>query len=111
MAKKSEKLKVGHITYHIRVVKDLIKDSVKCLGYIDYEKNEILLDANVGNRYWDTIFHEMTHGIYEFTGKTLSEEQVERVANMWLMVLLENKWIMRRLLKEKRDDNHKSTNK
>jgi hypothetical protein len=103
MAKKSEKIKIGHITYIIKTKKDLIKDGVACMGYIDYESNEILLNKNVGNRYWDTIFHEITHGIYEFTGKTLPEEQVERIANMWLMVLVENKWLMRKLLKEKRD--------
>ena len=105
MGKKTKRsvgsVKIGHITYKIRTATDVKKDGMDCMGYIDYEKNEILLNKNVGNRYWDTLFHEITHGIYEFTGKSISERETERIANMWLMLFIENKWIMRGLLKRR----------
>jgi hypothetical protein len=103
MARKSEKIKIGHITYRLKYTRGLKLGSANVLGRIHYEGNEIELNFDLGNRYWDTLFHEIAHGIQYFLGTETPESKIEQMANMWLMVLVENKWIMRKLLKEKRD--------
>jgi len=83
-------IKIGHINYEIKVVKELKKDGEKLHGYIDYNKEELLICDKFKKKFSETMMHETVHGISNFLGINLKESQVISLANCLVLLFQEN---------------------
>ena len=83
-------IKIGHINYEIKVVKKLKKDGEKLHGYIDYNKEELLICNKFKKKYTETMIHEILHGMSNFLGINLKESQVISLANCLVLLFQEN---------------------
>ena len=86
----SDKIKIGHIVYRVKRVKELKVDGNDCHGYIDYNKQTIFLKTEFPLKQQETLLHEMIHGLSEFSNIGLSERQVGALANCLIMVMQDN---------------------
>ena len=90
-----EKITVGAITYTVKEV-GRINDSSNIAGRINYQLQEIELDANVAPAAKTQIFlHEVIHAIHHHTAQDRdtcepSERDVDSMASALLMIMKDN---------------------
>lgn len=90
-----EKVKVGGMTYKIKDVDELLHDSREVYGLC--ETDELVIKMNKkykGQRYNQTLIHEIMHAVVEEAGLSLENEEdvVNRLSLVWYQVLTENKF-------------------
>lgn len=85
-------IRIGHTTFEV-IPEDAPfagGNSILC-GQINYDKQVIRVYQQVGpDRLFETLMHEIMHGIAEFTNVDLSEADIDRFAHAVCMVHRDN---------------------
>jgi hypothetical protein len=87
---KQDEIKIGHIVYRVKRVKNLVKEGHACHGYIDYNTHTIFIQTKFPKKQQEALLHEIIHGLSEFSNIGLSEKQVGTLANCLIMVMQDN---------------------
>jgi len=87
---KQDEIKIGHIVYCVKRVKELKVEGNDCHGYIDYNKQTIFIKTEFPLKVQETLLHEVIHGLSEFSQIGLSERQVASLVNCLIMVMQDN---------------------
>lgn len=83
-------VKIGYQTYKVVEVPCVNKFEPRA-GEIDYMNGIIRIDADMADdRKFETLWHEIIHGIDEFMAVDLTEEQVRRLGRGLAVVLTDN---------------------
>ncbi|WP_339063579.1 hypothetical protein [Tepidibacillus marianensis] len=85
-----KKVKIGCFVYDVQEVKSVNKYEPR-KGEIDYFERVIKIDEDMCEQdKKETLIHEIIHGIDEFMGIGLGEEQVKKLGHGLAMMLLDN---------------------
>jgi len=90
-----ETIRIGSCNYKILKTKhNIVLNGRQCYGAIDYDKHEIELSENIGDKQQIelTLLHELFHGIvFDRDIKTEDEEElVEKLAKGLHQVIVDN---------------------
>ncbi len=91
-------IKIGPYIYEIKIESEafLSDDKVQILcGQCDLGGQTIRIIQQHPDQMYQTLWHEVLHGINDFMGTNLDEETVERLAHGLVMVLLDNGMVKR----------------
>lgn len=87
-----EHVKIGAALFAVSAARTLkSSDGHSLAGQIDYNRHTIRLYDRLDNQQaWETLWHEVVHGIADFMDVDVTEEEVGRLANGLTLVLADN---------------------
>ena len=84
-------IKIGHVNYKVKFLPKIKMEGHLLNGYIDYNKEEILICSKYPKKKIETLLHEVIHGVGEFSCLNLTERQVTGLATGLMAVFRDNK--------------------
>ncbi len=97
---KYQKIKIGSAQYNLTRPQKI--DNGDSWGEIDPIKHKIKIAKHLnGDTELEVLFHECFHGL-EFTQQlpSMEDDEIDRASNGVLMLLRDNLWLLRRMLKQ-----------
>lgn len=90
------RIKVGPYSYKV-----IVKKLRKKFGTCDFRTHEIFIDPNQSpDTKRDSLMHEILHAVDDLAGIKQREEEINRRSPILLMVLRDNKQLIKQLLQE-----------
>lgn len=91
-------IKIGPITYPIRIVEHLTDGKDKLDGYISYSNSEIRIDAAMeSQRQRAILWHEIVHGILSQAGYDNHQESMVEALSYGILAVLDDNPALREL--------------
>lgn len=94
-----DNVRVGGVDYAVKFQDRIISEERHALiGQIHYDTSEILIEPNVQDEQGQqrTLLHKIFHAIERHYGMELDEDDIDRFACGWYMVLMDNPELMDR---------------